>query len=309
MGSSYSNAGKIQTLEPELIQQIKRCDALFWDSFIVRVFNRRVATGDKWQPELASTLTTMSLQNKINLFNKPNINEEEERKNQMKKAKFRAKLSKFENLQDQGLNGPNGPNGQRRRSSEVLTRVKLIELTNVKNEISQEEQQAIDERENRKVLFQRIKDQFNQQQESENKIQSDINHNVESYPDRKKSATKKNSTTKSDKNDNDNLSTMPSDDNDLPDNDLATTPKVDNDLAAAPKVDNDLATTPKVDNDLATTAKVDNDQLEQSFESVDMANDSTDDIFGTGQTNKASSETSIESTVTVSDDEGHSEKE
>ena len=37
-------------------------------------------------------------QTRINIFNKPNINEEEQRKSQIKKAKFNAKLSKFEKL-------------------------------------------------------------------------------------------------------------------------------------------------------------------------------------------------------------------
>jgi len=93
----------------------------------------------------------MSVQNKISIFNKPNIDETEVMKNQIKKAKFLAKLSKFENMND-----AEEQSKPRKKSSSVLRSVEAIENADKADEL---EQKKLEE-EQRKLSFEQIKGQF-----------------------------------------------------------------------------------------------------------------------------------------------------
>ena len=81
------------------------------------------------------------------MFNKPQINEDELRKTQMKKAKFLAKLSKFQNFEKTEENP--------RKISDVKKRAEIFEKA--EDCVDKAEEEA--ERE-RKSSFQRIKGQF-----------------------------------------------------------------------------------------------------------------------------------------------------
>jgi len=93
------------------------------------------------------------------MFNKPNVDVEAERKDQVKKAKFLSRLSKFENL--------NTKQEEERKVSkaEVLKKAKFFE-TGAEEDTAQREKEE-KEKEQRKMSFDLIKQQF----ESEETLQ------------------------------------------------------------------------------------------------------------------------------------------
>eukprot|EP00088_Acartia_fossae_P047576 TRINITY_DN5159_c0_g2_i3.p1 TRINITY_DN5159_c0_g2~~TRINITY_DN5159_c0_g2_i3.p1 ORF type:complete len:181 (-),score=51.70 TRINITY_DN5159_c0_g2_i3:84-626(-) len=93
-----------------------------------------------------------SLQSKIQMFNKPNINADEEMKIQAKKAKFLAKLSKFENLNTKPEEKPS--------KAEVSKKAKMFETGQTV------EEDDMKERELRKLSFDLIKQQFEGSEET-----------------------------------------------------------------------------------------------------------------------------------------------
>jgi len=101
-----------------------------------------------------------TLQNKIQLFNKPNVNTGEEMKSQMKKAKFLSKLSKFENIEKSSEEKPS--------KAEVAKKTKMFE-SGPKPDVDEEMEKEI-----RKQSFQIIKQQFEaEKEEKENSLESD----------------------------------------------------------------------------------------------------------------------------------------
>jgi hypothetical protein len=100
-----------------------------------------------------------SLQNKIQLFNKPNVNADEQMKTQAKKAKFLSKLSKFENLNSKPEEKPS--------KAEVSKKTRIFESDGTTDEAKEKE------RELRKQSFKLIKQQFDKTDDKEHLLESD----------------------------------------------------------------------------------------------------------------------------------------
>jgi len=96
----------------------------------------------------------MSVQTKIGMFNKPKVDELQVAKDQVKKAKFLSKLSKFENLNISTATGVK--EAVSRRKSEVQKKIEDIEVAGDKDLHDQKER----EEEERKLSFEKIKGHF-----------------------------------------------------------------------------------------------------------------------------------------------------